>query len=188
MLVLGIDEVGRGSLAGPLVIGAVVLDTDINIQGIKDSKLLSRKKRENLALEIYSIAKYCGLGWVSNQEIDHIGIAKSLKLAASRSIENLPIKVDKIIIDGPINFLPNFNCQTLIKADNLIPTVSAASIIAKVARDKYMINLANQLPEYGFKTNVGYGTKQHLSAINKYGSSNYHRLSFEPLKSLTVAI
>lgn len=181
MLILGIDEVGRGSLAGPLVVGAVVLD--LNIPGLKDSKLLSIKKRQSFSLDIYDKAKYCGLGWVSNIEIDDIGLSLALNLAASRSIAQLNFKVDKIIIDGIINLLPNLESQTMIKADNLIPAVSAASIIAKVVRDNFMINLDSKFSEYGFKTNVGYGTKQHMLAINQYGPSPYHRLSFEPLKS-----
>jgi ribonuclease HII len=182
MLILGIDEVGRGSLAGPLVVGAVALD--LEIKGLKDSKLLTKKRRENLANDIYLQAKYCGLGWASNQEIDSIGLTNSLKLAASRSVAKLSIKIDKIIIDGVINLLPDYDSQLLIKADNCIPAVSAASIIAKVARDNYMISLEEVFPEYGFKTNVGYGTKNHLLAINKFGPTKYHRISFNPLKSM----
>jgi len=183
MKILGIDEVGRGSIAGPLVIGAVVLDD--YIPGLKDSKQLSRKQRTKLSSEILTKADCSGLGWVDNNEIDEIGLAKALLLASSRAIAKLNIQqVDQIIIDGTINFLPELNVYTLVKADNLIPAVSAASIIAKVARDEFMIKLDRYYPKYNFKDNVGYGTKQHLLAIKLYGPCKYHRLSFQPIKSL----
>ena len=183
MKILGIDEVGRGSLAGPLVVGAVVLND--YIPGLKDSKQLTRKQRTKLSKTILDQAYYAGLGWVSNNEIDKIGLVKALILASSRSITKLNIQqIDQIIIDGTINFLPDHEVYNLIKADQLIPAVSAASIIAKVARDEYMIQLDSCFPEYNFKNNVGYGTYEHLQAINSIGPCKYHRLSFQPMKSL----
>jgi len=183
MKILGIDEVGRGSLAGPLVVGAVVLND--YIPGLKDSKQLTRKQRTELTSEILNSADYAGLGWVDNNEIDTIGLTKALILAASRAIEKLDTQqLDQIIIDGSINFLPDLEVYTLVKADELIPAVSAASIIAKVARDDYMIKLDSSFPEYDFKNNVGYGTKKHVLAINSIGPCKYHRLSFQPMKSL----
>jgi len=183
MIVLGIDEVGRGCLAGPLVVGAVVLNE--SIPGIKDSKLLSSNKRTVISKQIYKSALYTGLGWVSSTEIDNIGLSNSLILAAKRSIRNLYLKVDKIIIDGNVNFLKELdNSECIIKADLTIATVSAASIIAKVARDQYMKTLAIDFPQYFFNQNVGYGTAGHLSAIKQFGPCSLHRKTFEPIKSL----
>lgn len=185
MIVLGIDEVGRGSLAGPLVIGAVVLNSPI--PGLKDSKLLSPNNRKILAKQIYKASLYAGLGWVSSTEIDSIGLSNSLILAANRSIKNIYFKVDKIIIDGSVNFLKELNnSENLIRADVTIAAVSAASIIAKVARDQFMQNLSKDYPKYFFHQNVGYGTSDHITAINKYGPCAIHRRSFEPVKSLLV--
>ena len=185
MLVLGIDEVGRGCLAGPLVVGAVVLDDDI--EGVKDSKLLSAKQRLYYDKIIRQTAKFIGLGWVDAIELDAIGLIKGLELAALRSLDHLQLKVDQTIIDGNVDFLKGkFNATTMIKADNLICAVSAASIVAKVARDEYMINIAKKFPGYGFHTNVGYGTKEHLQAIKSYGVCSLHRRSFEPIKSFVT--
>lgn len=182
MIVLGIDEVGRGSLAGPLVIGAVVLASAI--EGLTDSKLLSKKQRNKFALLIKQDAEFIGLGWVSEAEIDNIGLSSALVLAANRSIINLTMRIDEIIIDGTVNFLaPNKLSRALVKADISIQSVSAASVIAKTERDKYMATLATEYPQYGFDSNMGYGTKYHLEAIRKYGPCQSHRKSFEPIKS-----
>lgn len=183
MLVLGIDEVGRGCLAGPLVVGAVVLDR--NITGLKDSKLLSRKQREYYSEKIYSSAKYTGLGWVSVDELDSIGLSRSLRLGAKRALQGLSLAVDKTVLDGNYNYLAGVcDAETIIKADLTVPAVSAASIIAKVARDNYMIKLADQFPVYCFESHVGYGTAAHLQALRDYGACIHHRKSFEPLKTM----
>lgn len=193
MAILGIDEVGRGPLAGPLVVGAVILPEKKSgwMQKLKDSKKLSSKKREALNEIILKEAPATGLGWVSAKEIDEIGISKALELATKRAVKivqsrNVPFS--QIIIDGTVNFLRETSLgkyvSTLKKADDLIKEVSAASIIAKVARDNYMIALADKYPKYGFETHVGYGTKKHLSAICEYGITEEHRKSFEPVKSM----
>jgi ribonuclease HII len=193
MSILGIDEVGRGPLAGPLVIGAVILPVTEKpwFSDLKDSKKLTAKKRETLN-EIILKESTTGLGWVSSQELDELGITNSLKLATRRAvkqIQEMRTPFSQIIIDGTINFLADTPLQnhtsTLIKADNKIREVSAASIIAKVARDNYMKSLAKKYPNYGFEKHVGYGTAAHIKAIHEFGLCPEHRLSFEPCKTLS---
>jgi len=182
MLTLGIDEVGRGSLAGPLVIGAVILK--VPIDGLKDSKQLTKNQRLRLSSIIYKQASYCGLGWVMPDELDKLGLSKALVLATNRSLEKLKIRPDLIIIDGTVNYLDasNYKASTLIKADQSVPAVMAASIIAKVARDNYMIDLARYYQDYDLVNNVGYGTAKHLKALAMYGPTDIHRYSFKPIK------
>ncbi|MBR3353627.1 ribonuclease HII [Candidatus Saccharibacteria bacterium] len=193
MSVLGIDEVGRGPLAGPLVVGAVILpDTEREwFAELNDSKKLTAKKREALN-QLILAESATGLGWVPAAELDKLGISEALKLATHRavkSVQSLHALFSQIIIDGTINFLSHTPLEsytsTLIKADSKIRAVSAASIIAKVARDHYMINLADKYPDYGFNKHVGYGTRAHVEAIYKYGLTPEHRKSFEPCKSLS---
>ncbi|MBR3157136.1 ribonuclease HII [Candidatus Saccharibacteria bacterium] len=193
MPILGIDEVGRGPLAGPLVVGAVILPADEKpwFKELKDSKKLTAKKREALS-ELILAESASGLGWVPASELDQIGISKALCLAAKRavkSVQALHTPFSQIIIDGNFNFLKHTPLEpyvtTCVKADALIREVSAASIIAKVARDKYMKNLATKYPNYGFEKHVGYGTKVHVAAIYKYGLTPEHRKSFEPCKSIS---
>jgi len=184
MITVGIDEVGRGSWAGPLVAAAVLLD--LPIDDLTDSKLISAKKRSKLSDVILLSAKSYGIGWVTAQEIDAIGLTKSVSLAMQRAIKKISVEYEKIIIDGNYNFLKEYeNVETLIKADLLIPSVSAASIIAKVARDNFMAEKSLVYPGYGFEKNVGYGTKQHLEAINKLGLTDLHRKSFKPMSSIS---
>ncbi|MEI6851023.1 MAG: ribonuclease HII [Candidatus Saccharibacteria bacterium] len=184
-MILGIDEVGRGPWAGPLVVGAVVLG-GVTISGLTDSKKLSKKRREILDIEIREKALGVGLGWVEASEIDSIGLSESLKLATRRAVEQIKTPYSEIIIDGTVNFLSGTNKEkfvtTIKKADLLIPSVSAASIIAKVARDNYMERQDDIYKNYGFKNHVGYGTLFHRNAIDKYGVTPLHRLSFVPLK------
>ncbi len=194
MAILGIDEVGRGPLAGPLVVGAVVLPEPYPewVNELKDSKKLTAKKRKALSEIILAEAVGTGLGWVTPTEIDELGIIGALRLATRKAIKELQeknVKCSKIIIDGNINFLSGTKFEkittTLIKGDNLIKEISAASIIAKVARDEYMIALGAEFPGYGFEKNVGYGTKAHIEAINTLGLTSEHRLSYEPCKSIS---
>lgn len=187
MVTLGIDEVGRGCLAGPLVIGAVVLDQAI--PGLKDSKLLTKLQRKSLVQEIKLWAKDYSLGWVTAKEVDKLGLTKATALAVNRAMADLTANYDEIITDGNINFLPeNPKSRTLIKADNLIPAVSAASILAKVARDNYMINIARTYPDYGFDKHVGYGTKYHLKQLELCGPCELHRRSFKPLSDRVAVL
>ena len=183
-MILGIDEVGRGPWAGPLVIGAVVLGGAV-IDGLTDSKKLTKKRRDELDVIIRRDANGYGLGWVDAREIDEIGLSAALVLATKRAVEQIKVPYHEIIIDGTINFLKDTSkgefVTTLKKADLLIPSVSAASIVAKVARDNYMIEQAKLYPEYKFGSHVGYGTAAHRAAIDEHGVTPLHRLSFAPL-------
>lgn len=184
---VGIDEVGRGPWAGPLVIGAVVLG-DVKIEGLTDSKKLSKTKRERLSLEIISKAAAYGLGWVEPAEIDEVGLSASLTLATKRALEQISLPYHEIIIDGTVNFLAGTGkgpyVTTLKKADLLISSVSAASIIAKVARDDYMAEQGELYPDYGFADHVGYGTAKHRQALETFGVTPLHRRSFAPIAAL----
>lgn len=191
-MILGIDEVGRGPWAGPLVVGAVILGCEID--GITDSKKLSLKRRLELDNEIRAKAKAVALGWVEPNEIDTLGIASALELACKRActeIDTLGVAYTEIIIDGTVNFLKNTSkgafVTTMKKADLLVPSVSAASIVAKVARDNYMKQQAGLYPEYGLASHVGYGTAAHQAAIKKHGVTPLHRLSFAPLSEYRTA-
>ena len=193
MAILGIDEVGRGPLAGPLVVGAVILpEEELDwILELRDSKKLSAKKRAELSELILSGASATGLGWVGADELDEVGISEALRLATRRAVELVQeahVKFSQIIIDGKVNFLKETALADYVsmipKADDLVREVSAASIIAKMARDNYMMEIAQQYPEYGFERHVGYGTVAHRKAIMEFGVCPEHRLSFEPCKSL----
>lgn len=187
MAILGIDEVGRGPWAGPLVVGACVLG-DAKIDGLTDSKKLTAKKREKLDILIREQASF-GLGWVSAEELDKIGLIAALRKATRDAVKQIEVPYHEIIIDGTINFLSDTKLssyvQTIPKADFLVPEVSAASIIAKVARDNYMIKLAERFPNYGFEKHVGYGTAAHREALEKYGPCEEHRHSFKPIAELS---
>lgn len=183
-MILGIDEVGRGPWAGPLVVGAVALN-DAVIDGLTDSKKLTKKQRESLSLQILESTADVGLGWVHADELDAIGLSASLVEATKRAVSQITSSYHEIIIDGTVNFLKDTSkgeyVTTLKKADLLIASVSAASIVAKVARDHYMDEQAVLYPEYGFASHVGYGTAAHRAAIEKNGITPLHRLSFAPL-------
>lgn len=183
-MILGIDEVGRGSWAGPLVVGAVVLG-GAEIEGLTDSKKLSKKRREELDKIIREKATGFGLGWVEAVRIDEIGLSEALKLATRRAVEQIHASYNEIIIDGTVNFLAGTNkgkyVTTMKKADLLVPSVSAASIVAKVARDNFMSQQDAIYLGYNFKKHVGYGTLAHRQAIEKLGVTPLHRLSFAPL-------
>ncbi|HVC36152.1 MAG TPA: ribonuclease HII [Candidatus Dormibacteraeota bacterium] len=181
MTSVGIDEVGRGCWAGPLVAGAVILNQPID--GLKDSKKLSANQRQQLAKTIHSEAGIAALGWVTAKEIDSLGLTKAVSLAMQRAIDQIQMDYQEIIIDGNYNFLfPNPKSRTIIKADCLVAEVSAASIIAKVARDQYMSQVAKKYPNYGFEKHVGYGTDLHRERLQKYGPCDQHRRSFKPIQ------
>lgn len=188
MVILGIDEVGRGCWAGPLVAAAVALD--VPIEGLRDSKKLSKKKREALDILIREQALGFGIGWVSPAEVDEIGLTKAVQLAMLRAVKQISCRYDAIIIDGNINYFANVRglkteqVEAVIKADDSYPAVSAASIIAKVARDKYMTERAADYPAYNFGCNVGYGTSDHSTALAAYGVTELHRLSYAPVKKV----
>jgi len=191
-MILGIDEVGRGPWAGPMVVGACILG-DAIINDLTDSKKLSSKKRTELAYEIKQKAVLIATGWVTSKEIDELGLTDALKLATQRAVkkideqikENKNIKpYNEIVIDGTIRLIDNPKVKTLPKADLLVPTVSAASIIAKVARDSYMVKLGEKYPHYGFEKHMGYGTSFHSEALKKYGTCLEHRQFFKPIQKI----
>ena len=196
LMILGIDEVGRGPWAGPLVVGAVILG-GAEIDGLDDSKKLTKKRREALDVEIREKAAVWALGWVSAQELDDIGMSEALRLATRRAVEQIQaqcrqqnLAFSEIIIDGKVNFLRGTALEkfamTIPKADGLIPSVSAASIVAKVARDQFMAEQAAVYPGYGFASNAGYGVAKHRAAIERLGVTPLHRLSFAPLAKYAV--
>ncbi|MDO4773557.1 MAG: ribonuclease HII [Candidatus Saccharibacteria bacterium] len=190
-MILGIDEVGRGPWAGPVVVGAVVLG-EAEIPGLNDSKKLTKKRRAALSEIIYQQAAAWGLGWVSAAELDEIGISQALRTATRRAVRQVQamcrqrgVQFDEIIIDGTVNFLSETPLAafvtTMAKADALFASVSAASIIAKVARDTYMAEQDALYPGYDFASHAGYGTAKHRAAIARQGVCPLHRLSFAPL-------
>ena len=190
-MILGIDEVGRGPWAGPLVVGAVILG-GTEIDGLDDSKKLTKKRREALDVEIREKAAAWALGWVSAQELDEAGMSEALRLATRRAVKQIQaichekgLHFDEIIIDGTVNFLCGTALERYVtvmaKADGLIPSVSAASIVAKVARDQFMAEQDAVYPGYGFASNAGYGVAKHRAAIERLGVTPLHRLSFAPL-------
>ncbi|HEX8762280.1 MAG TPA: ribonuclease HII [Candidatus Saccharimonadales bacterium] len=182
-MILGVDEVGRGCLAGPVVAGAVILDKPL--RGLKDSKKLTKADREKFDKRIRERAVAFGLGWVTNIEIDALGMTAAVALAMKRAVESVQAQYDEIIIDGNYNYLPHLaNVTCIIKADDLIPSVSAASVIAKVARDNYMAEMAKQYPDYKFESHVGYATPAHRAALTEFGICDLHRRSFAPVRAI----
>lgn len=196
-MILGIDEVGRGPYAGPLVIGACILGDWQNskntewIEKLTDSKKLSAKRREELYVLIKEKALAAATGWVSSAEIDEIGLSEALRLATRRAvgqIQKTKVPFSEIIIDGTMNFLVGTKLEkyvsTLKKGDFLVKEISAASILAKVERDNYMAKLDTVYPEYGFSKHVGYGTAAHQKAMEEFGLTPEHRRSFRPVREI----
>lgn len=196
-MILGIDEVGRGPYAGPLVIGACILGDWQNsenaewIEKLTDSKKLSAKRREELYVLIKEKALAIATGWVSSAEIDEVGLSEALRLATRRAVKQIQktkVPFSEIIIDGTMNFLAGTKLEkyvsTLKKGDFLVKEISAASILAKVERDKYMAELDAVYPEYGFGKHVGYGTAAHQKAMEEFGLTPEHRRSFRPVREI----
>ena len=176
-LVVGVDEVGRGALAGPLTAGAVILRGTPRIQGLDDSKRLSPQRREELSVLIRERAVCFGIGHASSEEIDALGVTAALKLAITRALALLSASPDHVVIDGlPLHLVKNETA--VVKGDSKVAAIAAASIIAKVERDAIMRSLALVHPEFSFDINKGYGTSEHLAAIARCGPSTVHRLSF----------
>lgn len=159
----------------------------VPIKGLKDSKKLSKKQREKLDAEIRVSAQAFGLGWVAAEEIDQLGLTEAVRLAMRRALEQIATAYDQVIIDGNYNFFPdNSKSSAVVGADNSVPAVSAASIIAKVARDKYMAEAALKFPGYGFENHVGYGTSAHQLALQTNGLTELHRRCFKPIQAFAL--
>lgn len=182
--VVGVDEVGRGPLAGALVAAAVILDPDNPIEGLNDSKQLTHKKRVLLKKEIEEKALAYSFCFIDEQTIDQINIYQASKLGMIRAIEQLPIKPQYILSDAMPLKESGYPYEAIIKGDTLSASIAAASIIAKEVRDEYMIEMDKQYPGYDFSKNKGYPTKTHLEAIKKIGVCEIHRKSYKPVKDV----
>jgi len=184
-LICGIDEAGRGPLCGPVFASAVILDSDLVINKLKDSKKLSEKNRNILYDEIKLKSIDCSYATASAEEIDKINILQASLLAMKRAFSLLKVKPDFIYIDGiycpDIKIIP---MEAIVRGDSLIQAISAASVIAKVERDKYMIKLDEEYPQYNLKKHKGYPTKEHIQLVKQYGITKIYRRSFKPIKEL----
>ena len=178
----GVDEVGRGPLAGPVVTAAVILDPHNPIDGLMDSKALSERKRERLFDEIKARAAAWAIGRAEVHEIDDLNILHATMLAMQRAVAGLPLEPTEVLVDG--NRCPDFPCpaRAIIKGDQTEPAICAASILAKVTRDREMVELDAQYPGYGLARHKGYPTKVHIAALNEQGISPIHRMSFRPVR------
>jgi len=183
-IIAGVDEVGRGSLIGPVYAAAVILSKSINKKLLKDSKTLTKSKREKLSKYIKKNSEW-SVGKASIKEIEKINILQASLLAMKRAIKKLKKKPALVLIDGnKIPEIKNYKLKSIIKGDEKIPSISAASIIAKVARDKMITNLGNKFKGYYWHQNYGYGTKQHLNAIKNLGATSQHRKTFSPINKI----
>ena len=179
-MIAGVDEVGRGCLAGPVVSAAVILKNGINLKILRDSKKISFKKRQEISDHIRMYSHFA-IGIASVEEIFSLNILQASLLSMKRAIQLLPIKPKKILIDG--NFAPKDlkNVKTIINGDEKVKEISAASIVAKVFRDKLMIKLSEKFTNYSWESNFGYGTKSHLEGLKKFGITTHHRKGFKPV-------
>lgn len=186
-LLAGVDEAGRGPLAGPVVAAAVILDDRAPIKGLADSKQLTALRREKLYDEIRAKALCCSVAQASVEEIDQLNILQATMLAMRRAVLGLRLKPAKVLVDG--NRLPTLDvlAEAVVSGDALVPSISAASILAKVTRDRLLCELHLQHPEYGFDQHKGYGTAQHMQALRMHGALAVHRRSFAPVARALVA-
>lgn len=186
-LVAGVDEAGRGPLAGPVVAAAVILDELQPIQGLADSKVLSPARRERLFDEIRAKALCCCIAQASVEEIDRLNILQATLLAMRRAVEGLRLRPNRVLVDG--NRLPPLSiaAEAIVKGDAKVPAISAASILAKVHRDQLCLQLHESHPEYGFAVHKGYPTAAHLQALREHGPCAHHRRSFAPVREAGAA-
>jgi len=183
-LIAGVDEAGRGPLAGPVVAAAVILDELQPIKGLADSKKLTALRREKLYDEILGKALCCSIAQASVEEIDTLNILQATLLAMQRAVAGLRLKPHKVLVDG--NRLPAINilAEAIVKGDALVPCISAASILAKVYRDRWCAEYHLEYPQYGFADHKGYGTERHLAALREHGACPQHRKSFAPVSKV----
>lgn len=182
--ICGVDESGRGPLAGPVYAACVILDPAHRIEGLADSKTLSEQERDRLtiAIKAYSIA--WAIGTASVREIDRLNILQASLLAMKRAVKNLSVTPGRVLIDGNHSPRLSFPVTTIVRGDSLIPEISAASILAKTARDAEMVVLHRRFPHYGFDRHKGYSTEQHITALRTHGVCVVHRRSFAPVREL----
>ena len=185
-LVAGVDEAGRGPLAGPVVAAAVILDDLKPIAGLADSKTLSPRQRERLSAEIHARALCFSVAQASVEEIDRLNILQATLLAMRRAVMGLRLKPHKVLVDG--NRLPTLDivAEAVVQGDRKVPAISAASILAKVARDRWCLEIDAEYPLYGFAAHKGYGTAQHLAALQRHGATPWHRRSFSPVAQVLL--
>ncbi|MDI1232205.1 MAG: ribonuclease HII [Methylobacter sp.] len=186
IIIAGVDEAGRGPLAGPVFAAAVILDPLRPITGLADSKILSASKRDSLYILIKEAALSWSIAEASVEEIDELNILQATLLAMQRAVNGLPIQPDEVLVDG--NRLPNLSmpAQAIVKGDSKVQAISAASILAKVERDKLMVDYHQNYPDFAFHLHKGYGTKQHLAEIEQFGFLAVHRKTFNPVKTMLM--
>lgn len=186
LIFAGVDEAGRGPLAGPVLAAAVILDPLRPVDGLADSKTLNERKRNSLFDVITKDALDWSVGIASVEEIDELNILQATLLAMQRAVNGLAIRADMVLIDG--NCLPDLllPAQAIVKGDSKVKVISAASIVAKVERDKIMVDYHNKFPDFSFDRHKGYGTRQHLAEIDQFGFLPIHRKSFNPVKSMII--
>ena len=182
--ICGVDEAGRGPLAGPVFAACVVLNPDYRIEGLADSKVLSEVQRNKLTLAIKTHSVAWAIASASVEEIDRINILQASLLAMKRAVESLSFVPDRVLVDGNHSPRLRFPVSTVVRGDSLIPEISAASILAKTARDAVMVALHQRFPHYGFDRHKGYPTEQHIAALQVHGASIVHRRSFAPVRAL----
>jgi len=181
-LIAGVDEAGRGPLAGPVVAAAVILRGNLPLDGVMDSKKITEKKREQLYSQIIEQSLSYGISIVSHQDIDQINILQATMLAMTEAVAKLDIRPNQVLVDGnQVPPIKNIDTQAIVKGDQKIPAISAASILAKVTRDRLMRSYCEQYPGYGFSKHKGYGTKMHMDMIKQLGPCAIHRLTFAPI-------
>jgi ribonuclease HII len=185
-LVAGVDEAGRGPLAGPVFAAAVILDPQRPIAGLADSKVLSESKRDSLYILIKESALSWSIAYADVEEIDRLNILQATLLAMQRAVNGLHIQPDEALVDG--NRLPDLSmpAQAIVKGDSKVQAISAASILAKVERDKLMVDYHQQYSDFAFHVHKGYGTKQHLAEIEQFGFLDVHRRTFNPVKTMLM--
>ena len=185
-LVAGVDEAGRGPLAGPVVAAAVILDDLKPIPGLADSKTLSARQRERFSEAIHARALCFSVAHASVEEIDQLNILQATLLAMRRAVMGLRLKPNKVLVDG--NRLPTLDimAEAVVQGDRKVPAISAASILAKVARDRWCLEIDAEYPAYGFAAHKGYGTAQHLEALQRHGATPWHRRSFSPVAQVLL--
>lgn len=186
-IIAGVDEAGRGPLAGPVFAAAVILRPTACILGLTDSKLLTEKQREKIFQEIMTTCVTYGVGFSSVAEIDEINILQASLLAMRRAIAQLPISPQEVWVDGNQDPRCGYTTKLIVQGDFLVPCISAASIVAKVTRDRVMKKLDEQFPGYGFAKHKGYGTKEHMKMLKTLGPTEHHRRSFAPVRESVIS-